>query len=65
MITYKHWMKVSCLRCNHSPLEIQAFIWMDNGTEKSVPVLVCPSRGGCGAFFDIDEYDLVDEELRR
>jgi len=65
MIIYKHYINKPCLRCRHPRLEIQAFFWMENGIEKSTPVLVCPSRNGCGTLFDIEEYDLPEEDLRR
>jgi len=64
MIQYKRWMPVSCLYCGHKPLEICAFLYYENGIEKDTPVLVCPSINGCGTFFDPDEYDLNEMDLR-
>lgn len=65
MIIYKQFEHVACLRCGHKPLEIWACVWDEDGIEKSTPVLVCQTKGGCGGFFDPDEFGLVDEELRR
>lgn len=74
MIEYRHFTpkKYKCLECNHSPLEIWAFVWVDYRTskEKSTPVLVCngaTGMGGCGAFFDPIQYGLNEfhKELRR
>lgn len=64
-ICYKHWIKVKCLRCNYGWLEVCAFVWFENGIEKSTPVLVCPSHNGCGTFFDPNEYDLTDNDLQQ
>lgn len=62
-VIYKKRMNVSCINCKHPFLYIWAFAWVEDGITKSTPVLVCPSRGGCGCFFDPDEYGLNDFHL--
>ena len=51
--------RYKCLYCGYSPLEIWAFVWIDEQTkkEKSTPVLVCMPFG-CGTFFDPHEFGL-------